>query len=457
VRRRLVLANLVLILAVLAVLEVPFALVYSRHEHDALNTALQRDAAALAALSAEVIEHPSDHDVYAFAQRFSGPTNGVVTIVDPDGRELTRPNILTTDPAYAAILRATRAGQSSTGEIGDLLYVAVPLGATDTPRGAVVVARSDESIDRRVHQFWLLLVGLGVGVLGASLLLSSRVSRWVVDPLRRLDRQAAALGGGDLSARAVTRGGPPEVVALAVTFNEMADRLDELVTSQRRFVADASHQLRGPLTALRLRLEGLDGDDPTAIDTSRDAALGETARLTRLVDGLLSLARAEGQRPGRQPIDTAEVLADRQEAWAPLAAEQQVTLRLDTDPAGRSTAPLVPGHLEQILDNLIDNALDASPPGTTIVLRSAQVGDRIEVHVVDEGRGMTDDELARAFDPFWQSPSGPTTGSTGLGLAIAEQLVRASRGTITLARSDAGGVDAALRFPSRDGDAERGA
>ena len=107
----------------------------------------------------------------------------------------------------------------------------------------------------------------------------------------------------------------------------MADRLDELVTSQRRFVADASHQLRTPLTALRLRLETLDPESAA----TRDAALEEVARLTRLVDGLLSLARAEGARPVREPVSVTAVLAERHEAWLPLAAEQRIGLDLDVE------------------------------------------------------------------------------------------------------------------------------
>ncbi len=326
-----------------------------------------------------------------------------------------------------------------TGEINGILYVAVPVSVGG---GAVLVARSDEPIDHRVHQFWLVLVGLGVSVLGVSLAISSRLSRWVVDPLRRLDQQAAALGQGQLSARADTAHGPPEVVALADTFNEMADRLDELVRSQRRFVADASHQLRTPLTALRLRLETL-GPDTAA---TRDAALDEVARLTRLVDGLLSLARAEGARPVREPVSVAAALAERHESWLPLATEQRVGLDLDVSGSASVTAHLVPGHLEQILDNLIDNALDVSPADSTVTLRAARVGAFVEIHVIDEGPGMTDEQRRDAFAPFWQSPTGRRSGSSGLGLAIAQQLARASQGSLRLDRSARGGIDAVVRF-----------
>ncbi len=233
------------------------------------------------------------------------------------------------------------------------------------------------------------------------------------------------------------------MVALADTFNEMADRLDELVTSQRRFVADASHQLRTPLTALRLRLETL-GPDSAA---TRDAALDEVARLTRLVDGLLSLARAEGARPVREPVSVTAVLAERQEAWLPLATEQRIGLELDVSGSASSvTAQLVPGHLEQILDNLIDNALDVSPPDSTVTLRSARVGGYVEIHVIDEGPGMTEEERRDAFAPFWQSATGRRAGSSGLGLAIAQQLARASQGSLRLDRSARGGIDAVVRF-----------
>src|SRR5205823_13955102 len=99
-----------------------------------------------------------------------------------------------------------------------------------------------------------------------------------------------------------------------------------------------------------------------AVAATRDAALRETARLTRLVDGLLALARAERRRPRREPVNVTDVVAERREAWLPLAAEHGIDLRLDPDGSKSVWAAAVPGHLEQILDNLIDNALDATPP-----------------------------------------------------------------------------------------------
>ena len=442
-RRRLILANLALVAAVLFILEVPLALVYSRHEHDAFDAALQRDAAALAVLSSEIVEHPGDHDLAGLASHFSNEPAELVAIVDFTGLDLTGDNVLSRVPGFRAALDAARQGTEGAGEVNGIVYVAVPMSAGG---GAVLVARSDEPIDHRVHQFWLVLVGLGVSVLGVSLIISSRLSRWVVDPLRRLDRQAAALGQGQLSTRADTAHGPPEVVALAATFNEMADRLDELVTSQRRFVADASHQLRTPLTALQLRLETLDPQG----EATRDAALDEVARLTRLVDGLLSLARAEGARPVREPVSIAAVLAERHDAWLPLATEQRVRLDLDSSGSASITAEVVPGHLEQILDNLIDNALDVSPPDNTVMLRSARVGPYIEIHVIDEGPGMTEEERRDAFAPFWQSATGRRTGGSGLGLAIAQQLARASQGSLRLDRSARGGIDAVVRFRAEE-------
>ncbi len=204
-----IVANLALVFAVLLVLEVPLALVYTRHEHDALDAALQRDAAALAVLAGEVAEVPGEQNLAGLGRRYSSEPAGLVAIVDPSGVDLTGGNVLSRDPGFRTALDAARLGTASTGEVNGIVYVAVPVGVGG---GAVLVARSDEPIDQRVHHFWLVLVGLGVSVLAVSLAISTRLSRWVVDPLRRLDQQAAALGQGQLSRAGrhrarTTRGG----------------------------------------------------------------------------------------------------------------------------------------------------------------------------------------------------------------------------------------------------------
>jgi len=440
VRRRLIVGNVLFVIALLLLLEVPLAIVYGNHEHDALSTALQRDAAAVAGVTQEILEHPGDHDLAGFIDQFETRSGSLMLILRSDGTEPVPSN----EPADS-VLRAqgrvaTQRREAVSGESADRLYVAVPIGVHDD-RGAVVIARSDRAVDERVHRFWLFLVGLGITAVVVVAVVSERLARWVTRPLRDLGDRAGDLGRGALHVRA-DLAGPPEIAALAARFNDMASRLDDLVASQRRFVADASHQLRTPLTALRLRLENLEpGDD--AADAARAAALTEVARLSRLVDGLLALARAEGGRAERELVDVVAVVADRQEAWAPLAAEQGVDLRLGAMP-DRAVVALMPETLEQMLDNLIANALEATPAGRVVECRVDADDGAFEVHVDDEGHGLSDDERRHAFDPFWQGHR--STGSTGLGLAIVDQLARSNGAAVSLRRSATGGVDAVVRL-----------
>ena len=163
------------------------------------------------------------------------------------------------------------------------------------------------------------------------------MARSVSRPLAHLELAVDQVGNGDLEARASTTEGPDEVRSLGLQFNRMAGRLSELMEAQSRFVADASHQLRSPLTALRLRLENLEPalEAPLA---DRVAAAGlEVQRLSRLVDGMLALTRAGTDQPQRQPVYVGTVIAERCSAWSALAAERQVVLSEGTRPG---TGPL---------------------------------------------------------------------------------------------------------------------
>jgi signal transduction histidine kinase len=299
-------------------------------------------------------------------------------------------------------------------------------------------------VDRRVRDTWLTLAAVaGISLLAASLI-GVALARWIAAPLRRVQEGATALGDGDLATRVPERSGPPEVRALAAAFNETARRLEELIEAQDAFVADASHQLRTPLTALRLRLENLEsegGDDGADVL----AALDEVRRLARMVDGLLALARAERHAAGSLavPVAVTAALDERRDAWAPVGDERAVTIAVEG--AADLSVLVEPGRFAQVVDNLLDNALEASPPGTTVVLRAVEDGDRVEVHVEDQGPGMNDEQRARAFDRFWQGAEG--TGSSGLGLAIVSKLVHADGGAVDLRPVASGGLDAVVVLP----------
>jgi signal transduction histidine kinase len=439
VNRRLLGANLTLLIVLLLTLEVPLGLLYGRQQHRALDTALDRDATALAAVGAQLLDDRGGGllaDVAAPGE--------LVAVIGPTGTVSTAEDRLA-GARFDEVLRHARDEGPTRGETADLVYVAKPFPAHAGLAGAALVARPDAAIDGRARRFWAVLGVAGAAVVAISAVLTTRTSRWISRPLRRLDEQAAAFGRGDLDARLRIDGAPPEVDALAATFNRMASQLAGVVRAQRRFVADASHQLRTPLTAVRLRLENLGPERPMEVSAARDAALDELARLSYLVDGLLLLARAEGAAPVVVDVDVAAALRDRQQAWAPLADERGVAMLVDAPQ--RASARVAEGHLEQILDNLVDNALEATPAGGTVELSAALVDGAVEVHVRDDGAGMSVDELRHAFVPFWRGRGAGSSG-TGLGVAIVDQLARASGGTAALRSSTGGGVDAVIRLPA---------
>jgi signal transduction histidine kinase len=260
------------------------------------------------------------------------------------------------------------------------------------------------------------------------------LARWVSRPLSALDAAAQRLGGGALDTRSAAGNGPPEVRRLARNFNGMAGRLESLVHGNRATMADVSHQLRTPLAALRLRLDVLcqDSDPETAEELA--GAQDEIARLSHLVDGLLALARAESVLIEPVTIRADEVIRDRAAAWRPVAEERGVELRPSC--AGPVLAVAGEGHLEQILDNLLANALDAVPAGGHIQVSAAADGDGARVVVADDGPGMTPRQQQMAFRRFASS----TPGGAGLGLAIVHRLVTSNGGSAVLSDTPGGGL-----------------
>jgi signal transduction histidine kinase len=454
--RRLLLSYLSITAFVLLALELPLGVTFARAERDRLVAAVERDASVLAGFAEEPLEAGAGSGLQAVAEQYQRRTGGRVVLVDRQGITVGDSDPpapgrrdLSTRPEIAAALRGGRAvgSRASTTLGNDFLYVAVPVASMGRVYGAVRITYPTASVDARVRRLWLALAAVALVVLVAVALVGSALARWVTRPLRGLEQATGALAHGRLDARAPTDAGPPELRRLAATFNDMAARLARLVNLQRDFVADASHQLRTPLTALRLRLENLEPALPNDAGDDLRAAIAETGRLARLVDGLLALARAEATTARRELVDAAAVVADRQATWAPLAAEQGVDLIVDPGPTVQVWA--LQGALEQVLDNLLANALRFAPPSSQIRLAARRADGWVEVHVVDRGPGMTAEQRHRAFDRFWRASPADGEG-TGLGLAVVRQLIDASGGATELRPAPDSGLEAVVHLPPAD-------
>ena len=192
-----------------------------------------------------------------------------------------------------------------------------------------------------------------------------------------------------------------------------------------------------------MRLENVEGDlvqEPSAVHDDVNGALTEVARLSRMVDGLLELARAERTVADPARVALGPLVDGRVEAWSALAAERNVDLvaELGEDLVVTST----PGRLEQVLDNLLANALDVAPPGSAVQVTARRNAKSIELAVLDAGPGMSLVQRARAFDRFWRSSGADRNGGSGLGLAIVRRLVTADGGSVALEQSPEGGLAA---------------
>lgn len=458
--RRLLLGYLTLTLFVLLVLEVPLGISYAGRQIDELTLDVERDAVALASFAEDALEGTMQIDLQSVADAYQARTDGRLVIVDADGVVVADSDPLRPgERSFASRPEVARAldGEVATGTRRsdslneNLLFVAVPIASGGQIHGALRITYPTSTVDARVWRNWLRLAAVAIVTLAAAAVLGIVFARSVTRPLRRLQETATRFGQGDLDARTPTDAGPPEVRSLAVAFNDTASRLEDLVTAQEAFVADASHQLRTPLTALRLQLENVQAEIDPEHGEDVDAALREVERLSRLVDGLLALARAERTSPTvtAEPVDLADLLRERGEVWASVASDQGVELVTVFAPH-LAAAWATPDHVAGVIDNLLANALDVSPDGGSVTLSCTGGGNgTVEAHVVDEGPGLSEEERTRVFDRFWTSSTGgPRLGGSGLGLPIARRLARLDGGDLELRAADGGGIDAVLSLPA---------
>jgi len=450
-RRRLLFSYLSLTLFVLLALELPLGVSFANAERRRLVGEVQTEAFAVALRAEEALAGSNDEEVVQLTKVFHRRTGHGVVVMGRDGTVLAAAG--RGEPpvgeriAGADVLSVAARGRQATRERrvtgDDQLVTAVPVLAGDEVVGAVRISASLGVVTERTRRNWALLAALGGVVSLVVLLVSVLLARSFTRPLAALDAGAARLGRGDLRARVPVPDDPPELRGLAESFNATAEQLETLVRSQQSFVADASHELRTPLAALSLRLENLEAEGRYRAD-DLDGALAEAHRLSRLVDGLLALARAEDAARATSEIDVAPLVASRLDAWGVVAAERGVSLISDVADVRVRSAP---GRLEQVLDNLLSNALDVAPLGTAVWVEGWADEDGVALEVRDAGPGMTPEQQARAFDRFWRAdPACKNRGGSGLGLAIVRRLVTADGGTVSLGTAAEGGLAVSLRL-----------
>jgi len=323
-------------------------------------------------------------------------------------------------PRAGNLVRRSLQGAVASGDIGGRCAVVVPISDGDTIAGAVLVTADRGQVYRRIAQSWLAMLGLALAAVAISWLVARRQALRLARPLEELCRSAERLGGGDFSVRTRTAG-IAEIDTLNASLDRTAERLGSLVERERAFSADASHQLRTPLTGLQLGLEAALAEPGADLRVAIRAALSDAERLERTVAELLALARdtpAYGQR-----LDLEESLKGVRERWnGPLAAAgRPLRFVVERNVARTGLSPSAAG---QILDVLIDNALRHGRGVVTVTVRSAE--DALAIDVSDEGPPLNADP-----QELFRRRSEGAQGS-GIGLALARRLAEAEGGRLVL-------------------------
>jgi two-component system OmpR family sensor kinase len=326
---------------------------------------------------------------------------------------------------------------------GRVRYAVAPVSVRGDPRAGQLAAVEFRDLERaEVDESILVLVLVGVGALIVAGAVGYLVAGRVLAPVRLVRSTAEQIGESDLTRRIEVRG-DDDVAQLAGTFNRMLDRLQDAFTTQRRFLDDAGHELRTPITVIRGHLEVM-SEDPADREAAMVLVMRELDRMKRIVDDLLLLAKARRPdflRPG--PVElaeltvellaTARVLGDRRWRLDALAEE---TIEGDGE------------RLTQALMQLTHNAVAHTHPGDVIEIGSAVRDGRVELWVRDTGRGVDADVRERVFDRFARG-DGTTREGAGLGLAIVASIAHAHGGRVRLDSSPGHGATFTLDLPLR--------
>lgn len=453
-RARLVAAFVILITLMMVVQDWPLVNYLSGVERNQILTSLERDVWMLASQNDTSIAYGYPELIQDNFFDYAKSTESTVFVTDAKGVVLasTKDDHAGTNHSHLPEVVRGLDGKASAGSrpsqiLGEnVIYVAAPVEAQGHIVGVLVINYPEEVIDRAVLDrtrgiFLVALLTLAVTIFAAHMISKSFTRR-----LSRLQAATSRLTAGDLTVRVhePDLGGGREIRRLEISFDKMVERLSSVLESQRTFASDASHQLRTPLTALRLQLENASRDlDDAAMTAERlETASEEVNRLQTLVDGLLTLARLEGHAGTAVEVDISRLLTERVDMWQPLAEEHGCRLSLEVKPGIKLLSH--PGFFDQVVDAYLENALDFAPVGSTIEIQATLTAQEFAFHVMDAGPGLSEENAAKAFKRFWRGRT--DGGGTGLGLAIVSRIGDTMGASYGIQRSPAGGADAYFKL-----------
>jgi signal transduction histidine kinase len=443
----------VLSLLAVAALAVPLALSLADRRTASLAAERGRQLAALADAAA-IPNAPVERLVDRYHQVYG---EGLL-IVDADGQTLAARGLSRAVPGVATAVDHALVDAPATPWTRIRPWDRREILATSGVRsdgevvGAVVVAVDTKAAARDIAYGWLWVAVGCLGLLMLAVLVAHALTRWVLRPLTGLERAVAEMTEG-VAGPPADVAGPPELRHFTSAFNTMAQVVRASLDRQRRLVADASHQLRNPLAAVRLRADSLADHVTEAGQSTYRSMSAELDRLENLLQQLLRLARAEQVSGSRrvglsstapESTDLADVIVERIAFWQPVADGQHQRLRYRSGHPGLAVQ-LARHDVEQLLDVALDNALRYAGSAVTVTVSTVHTGDVVELIVSDDGSGLPDEDLSRAVARFWR---GQDDGAgTGLGLAIAGEIASGHGGTITVERAPEGGLLVRYRLP----------
>jgi signal transduction histidine kinase len=426
VRRRLFLVTLAVTTLLVAAFAIPLAVLVRDVARDRAVSDAEHDISTLAPVLAVLAVRPDPALLEATVDGTTAGQAGRLRVLLPDGTRVGDPT--PADPDAVALARQGIAFSRSTAD-GIDVYGAVVLGVEDEDVVVIRVRVPNDLLTDGVATSWTVLAAVALVLLALSVAATDRLARSVTRPAADLARTSRGLAQGNASARARVAG-PPEIAEVAVALNLLADRIVELLAAERERVADLSHRLRTPLTALRLDAEG----------HGAAALLEDVDRLEAEISELIRTARRPLHDAVAVRVDLSAVATDRAAFWGALADDDGRSWTCTVDPEGPHPVRLSESDAAATLDVLLGNVFAHTPDGTPYAVSIVATGARVRLAVDDGGPGIVD--VAAVLDRG-TSPG----GSTGLGLDIAATTARAAGGDLRIESSALGGTRVVLDLP----------